>query len=364
MKRIVLYMVALVILTAQSTLGATQASQEQLDSWTAFNNAHDNLWRIEWDTCGMPSHILGGRVLPEGATPEEMARDFLAELTGVFALQDPENQLELTRVDSSRLGANFVVHVQFREILNFFPVFDSRVKVHISQGISISHASAVACRLDNPVDFTELMLTRDSAITLAVNAVPAGYVETESIMTDSGYVRQDGMNVLAWRVFIYTVDPGHVWRFTINQMGTILEIIDVAWYDTGLANVFFYHPDDGPEQEVSLENLDGSGYLIGTYTDVTNIQFGRAFEPDNDFRYLTVDHHFEDASAYYHIDFAYGQLCELGFVYNGPIGCKVREFDCRPRYRIGRNEIILGKAIYYCKNQAWAADVSVPQQAA
>jgi len=229
-----------------------QATQSQLDSWSAFNNAHGNLWQITWDAFGMPSGVIGGTVSPQGTSSEQIARNFLIELAGAFTLQDPNQQLQSIMVDTSRLDENFVVHVTFREILNGFPVFDCPVKVHISQDGAVHYSNAIACRLDNPVDYSQIVLSRASAIAAATAAIPEGQIESAGIVTDSGYVRTESTNLLAWRVIIPTHEPWHEWQVTIRQNGSVLEVRDIMVNETGLAKVYLDHPFAGDTQQVTL----------------------------------------------------------------------------------------------------------------
>jgi len=347
------FVLCIAVFAVPGAFAATEATPEQLDSWSVFNGAHDNQWRIEWDSLGMPSSIIGGSIAPAGQTPEEIARNFLAELTGVFAIQDLNTQLQFARADTSRHEDRFGVSAVFKETINSLAVINCCIKVHINQDGTVEYCNAVADRLYNPVDYAELSLDRNTAIGLALSAVPEGMPQTEFVIADSGYLRLEYLNRLVWQVFVPTSDPGHSWCVTIDQTGQVIEIVDAAQYDIGLGYAFFYNPDDGSQQEVALPNLDGSHYLIGTYADVMNKQFGRAYEEDNDFRYNLYDQHFEDASAYYHVDYAYNRFCQMGFSWTWTIRVSVREFICGPYYVPVENRIYLGKAMTGCQNQAW-----------
>jgi hypothetical protein len=71
-----------------------------------------------------------------------------------------------------------------------------------------------------------------------------------------------------------------------------------------------YHLRDGaPEIEgfreaLTLERLDGSGYLRGSYADVDNNDVPRANEPSLEFHYsaLETNGHFHEVNTYWHVD--------------------------------------------------------------
>ena len=74
MKERVFLLAAVLLLAGQFAFSGREIAQNQLDNWTAFNAAHDDLWRITWDSLGMPAEIDGGTIWVQGANSEEKAR--------------------------------------------------------------------------------------------------------------------------------------------------------------------------------------------------------------------------------------------------------------------------------------------------
>jgi hypothetical protein len=77
--------------------------------------------------------------------------------------------------------------------------------------------------------------------------------------------------------------------------------------------------------DVSLTNLDGSGYLSGDYANVISETGNRAYSPTNTFRYMRHQDEFEQVMAYYWITQAQRYIHSLGF------GVKRRAIDNRPQ---------------------------------
>src|SRR4051795_7998974 len=65
--------------------------------------------------------------------------------------------------------------------------------------------------------------------------------------------------------------------------------------------------------DVSLTNLDGSGYLSGDYADVYSSTGNRAYSATGAFRYTRHQDEFEQVMAYYWITEAQRYLQTLGF---------------------------------------------------
>lgn len=229
----------LLLLTLVLTIGCSECptesavelprepTQAQLDSWAVFNEAHDDSWRIWWDELGMPSRITGIAIYPDGTSAGEKARNFLDELAGVFLVTDPGHELRLSWVDSNR----YVAHVGFAEHIGGFRVFDCTIKVHLSRGEAVHDAGANACRLDNPFDYNQLLLTSGDAMWVAFFAVPEGRVQLGSFSAEAGYLPGATLNRLVWRVCVGTRNPLHEWLITIDQSGNVLETVDIIMYD-------------------------------------------------------------------------------------------------------------------------------------
>ncbi|HEV8460603.1 MAG TPA: M36 family metallopeptidase [Gaiellaceae bacterium] len=72
--------------------------------------------------------------------------------------------------------------------------------------------------------------------------------------------------------------------------------------------------------DVTLTNLDGSGYLRGDYVNVISETGNPAYSPTNTFRYTRSQDEFEQVMAYYWITEAQKYVHSLGFGENGKRG--------------------------------------------
>src|SRR5262249_17672694 len=68
-----------------------------------------------------------------------------------------------------------------------------------------------------------------------------------------------------------------------------------------------------PYHDVTLTNLDGSGFLRGDYANVVTETGGPAYSPTNTFRYTRHQDEFEQVMAYYWITQAQRYIQSLGF---------------------------------------------------
>jgi hypothetical protein len=66
-------------------------------------------------------------------------------------------------------------------------------------------------------------------------------------------------------------------------------------------------------QVVTLTNLDGSGYLVGEWANVTSSTGPLAYSPDNSFLYTRDNDRFEQVMAYYWVTEAQKYIQSLGF---------------------------------------------------
>ena len=70
---------------------------------------------------------------------------------------------------------------------------------------------------------------------------------------------------------------------------------------------------------VELENLDGSGFLVGNWVNVRSETGNPAYSAENEFSYDRQQDEFEQVMAYYWIDRAQEYIQSLGFRTGGPL---------------------------------------------
>jgi Zn-dependent metalloprotease len=118
---------------------------------------------------------------------------------------------------------------------------------------------------------------------------------------------------LVWKVNAISHTGRFNWIYFIDALdGAIIKKQDNIDYDNGTGNVYLKHPFLTPNTTtVTLENLDGSGYLRGTYADVFTSEEDwfqqqepnqRAQSASLNFEYSPSDWRFDEANVYYHIN--------------------------------------------------------------
>ena len=70
---------------------------------------------------------------------------------------------------------------------------------------------------------------------------------------------------------------------------------------------------------VELENLDGSGFLVGSWVNIRSETGNPAYSAENEFSYNRQQDEFEQVMAYYWIDRAQEYIQSLGFRTGGPL---------------------------------------------
>lgn len=143
----------------------------------------------------------------------------------------------------------------------------------------------------------------------------------------AGFTPQPGQYYIAWDLRILTMNPRGSWRILIDAVsGHVLNVIDLAQYATGTAQVFDPNPivtsgdtslrHTSPDATinaqrvaVTLDNLNppaGGNYdLHGSYIQMQEEEAPTVAEPSNTsgaFDYSWDDNSFLDAMAYFHLN--------------------------------------------------------------
>jgi len=134
--------------------------------------------------------------------------------------------------------------------------------------------------------------------------------------------------------------------------------------------------------DVTLTNLDGSGFLSGDYAKVVSETGNPAFSPTNTFRYTRHQDEFEQVMAYYWVTQAQRYIHSLGFgetrrpINNGPQAVRINQLGAdnsfatdhpKVELRFGKGgvddaedaEVILheyGHAIHFSQNFSFASE--------
>jgi Zn-dependent metalloprotease len=141
----------------------------------------------------------------------------------------------------------------------------------------------------------------------------------------------EGAAALAWKVTLSNADPAGAWDVFVDALsGQVIAARGLLRHADGAGRVFDPNPiatlqdttltdqDDAnypalapAYRIVTLQGLDGSGYLRGPYVDASSRNSAK--EPSLQFLYTRDDRRFEQVMAYYHIDRTQRYIQSLGF---------------------------------------------------
>ena len=175
----------------------------------------------------------------------------------------------------------------------------------------------------------EQKLTRDEAIQAALAATKIQKTKVQKI-EDPEIVAfpYQGEPVMAWKVMLKAGQPAREWKVYVRASdGKILEKISLIKYVGGQGRVFNPNPVvvlDDPSlkdssvipaqayEEVTLENLDSSGFLDGSFVS-TKRTANRVQSNNHSFKFKRPDRAFKEVMVYYHIDQVQQYIQSLGF---------------------------------------------------
>ncbi|KEO83715.1 M36 family metallopeptidase [Tumebacillus flagellatus] len=146
-----------------------------------------------------------------------------------------------------------------------------------------------------------------------------------------GYIFENGQAVPAYKVVTHSGES-EVESFVHAENGKVLKKRDLHQHVNGTGKVFNPNPvrtqgnatgltDNNNKdstaltnqlKSVTLQGLDGSGYLKGQYVNITSKV--NTYSSTNTFNYTRSSGSFEDVMAYYHIDTVQRYIQSLGFL--------------------------------------------------
>ncbi len=277
-----------------------------------------------------------------GATPEEMARDYLRANATVLHLQDPMLTDLVHRVTRQSLSGDTV---RFTQLVAGVPVYQGEIVVHISPARQVTYVSNQYQPTAVSVPTTP-GITADTARQTAFAYLQA-QGETRLDKTQLVVYVQQGTPQLAYQVRVISAAPLGDWELLIDaQTGNLLKVDNLAHNqdDTdsqadgseailvdGTGNIFNADPlssahttygspgfTDGNDantteltgelMNVTLQDIQFSGgmhTLIGPYAHIQDFEspfYGLFSQVSSDFSYNRFDNAFEAVMTYYHID--------------------------------------------------------------
>jgi len=279
---------------------------------------------VTWGKRGIPSHLCGILSSQIEKDPEKAGRKFLSEHFKLFRMNKNLEDLILIRKTDSLGGC----HVLFQQVFEGLPIYNAITSVHmdknnIIQKIDVCYHPEV--QVEKPV---EKGVSREDAIRISMDALHGETRLAKEVVLEKVIYRKANRYNAAWKVALPLVNPIEDWYVFIDiRTGNVLDIIDALMKASGRGKVFIPNPvvalgdmsltaeSDIPDRAYStvvLKELDGSGYLRGTFVDTCNTP-DRAKEQDLIFEYKKHDRRFKEVMAYYHIDEAARYIQGLGF---------------------------------------------------
>ncbi|MCC6526776.1 MAG: M36 family metallopeptidase, partial [Polyangiaceae bacterium] len=291
---------------------------------------------ILWDGAdGRPVRIAGAFACDE-REPERAARGFLARHAGLLGLRADGADLELATSRNGLAGT----YLRFRQVAApgasdaaALPVFDAEVVVLVAPSGPELAVREVTLAQRPGLALAEPLADIGPATALAVARAAVGAPEEEA---PPEVVRGIGAEParVAYRVRIAAVEPVAAWEVLVDAAtGAVLSGRDRVVHATGTGMVFDPSPVastgntnltdnnnatsptlDAARFSVALPNLDGSGYLRGTWVDVRlKNNNNRVQSAGLTFNFNRSQLGFEQTNTYFHLDRAQRRLQTLGF---------------------------------------------------
>ena len=339
-RRLVLQ-ASLLLATAGCSAGSpdqtdTSPAESALRAWGSLAATSDSEPRVVWDDESGVAREVAGSFPLRGKEASEAVTSFLLDHGAVFGIRPGD--LRLTSVRESIVGW----HVRFEQRAPGRKVYGVEVAVHVARTADGMRAflvrSAVVPRLT-----PDAASGSDSEASARALALAAGFGLKKGVVEQlEQVVLQDGR--AARQVDVRGESPPRLLRIVLGDDGSLADAQDLLKYADGTGWVFDPNPvastgdftladqsnADSPaltaaRTQVTLQGLDASGRLSGSYVNAFNSLNTRAVVPSLAFDYTRSNDFFEEVMAYYHIDRAERRLQSLGFtqVMNWPIDVQV-----------------------------------------
>lgn len=242
-------------------------------------------------------------------------------LQGIPSLAGVDLRMEQVRV--SPLGS----HIIYRQYVMGLPVFDGWVGVSLNEEGEVFHS------------WSTLQAARPGQVRVDAAAALMEARRVARVVELEGSVPRVELGVGArgptYRVEIPAAEPVGVWQIHVDASTgrTFGAIEDIARYVEGSGQAFMVSASVALQTNnltdnkdaasavptsaysvMTLQGLDGSGYLVGPYADLKDRVPRRkqANSPTNNFVYNREDDRFESVQAYWALDFAQRWIQSLG----------------------------------------------------
>ncbi|MGK9370143.1 M36 family metallopeptidase [Melioribacter sp. Ez-97] len=281
-------------------------TEEQKNEWKKFKKQDLAEWSISWDNrTGTPSFLYGPGISKYKGDAKTIAKNFIEEIIGLFLKTETASNFEISKTKT----VNGISHVRFQQNYKGITVYGAQYIVHINKDNEVYLANGKFFR-DISIN-TNAKVKTDDVIKILEKEIKGSIKDLETRTREIVYPKEYQF-ILAYEVTLRSNRFFNRTYFIDANDGTVIDSVNNICDATGTGNVYLKHPLLTPiTTTVSLTNLDGSGYIKGTYADVsTDITYwfpnqpptpSRAYSTSFNFQYTTTDFRFDEANAYYHI---------------------------------------------------------------
>ena len=285
---------------------------------------------VQTDASGLVRRIRGSVQPASAFSTIDAAAGFLSSNHSVLGLSANLGELIGDRAFSSLGGS----HVVYRQAYHGFPVFGTSVGVHFDrQGRIFQVNNDVQPLIEvGPLNY---LLSARSAVVHAENATGLTIDPRFRSTATKGVFAVNGVPKAAFRVTVRTILPTHSYEMMVDAAtGEVLRQRDLIQRVNGTGSVFDPNPvatsgtanlvyDNtqpavaaitAQQQTVTLQGLDGSGFLTGTFADTSSsTSISRANSGALTFNFSYLSPNFDETMGYYHVDLTQRYIQSLGF---------------------------------------------------
>jgi len=328
--------------------------------------------QVRWNAAASrPGFVQGTFALPE-ADRELGVRRFLARHAASFKLDQDGLELDLAQSRQGLAGTYW----RFHQRIDGLPVFGGEIVALTRDGgpeagkgpgtelRALNLAQREVGRPATPIARV------DGASAFAAARVAAGLEPGQVLRSDTTLgIDPQPPSALAWRVRFDSEQPPGAWEaFVDAQDGSVRSLRNRVVYATGTGLVFDPNPVassgdtaladandatnaalDAQRFSVPLPNLDGSGFLRGSYADARTANANQRTQNGAlTFDFDRSSDSFNEVMAYFHLDRAQARIQSLGFddvnnrVQVAIIDFKQPDFD-NSQYNPSNKEISFGR---------------------
>lgn len=286
---------------------------------------------VRTDSSGVVRRVRGSVSANKSSmSTVDAAAGFLSANSRVLGLSSTLSELVGDRAFSSLGGS----HVVYHQVYHGLPVFGTSVGVHFDHLGNIQQVNNGVKPLVDVGDLSYLLSAR-AAIVHAENFNGQTVNPRHRSQAEKGVLAVNGIPKAVFKVTVNTILPSHSWESMVDAAtGEVLQQRDLLQHVNGTGSVFDPNPvatsgvanlnydnTQAPvaaitaqQQTVTLQGLDGSGFLTGTFADTSSsTQITRAQSNTLTFNYNYLSPNFDETMAYYHVDTAQRYIQSLGF---------------------------------------------------